>query len=107
MAGTFTTIAALAAKLTTYDPAAIHLSRVPFAELLPVCAVDRHDARSQRAALGPMHEGRVDVIGGGAIVVEELADALGTRPASTNSSSASTTSWTGSRRRSAEGYPGG
>ena len=30
----------------------------------------------QRAALGPMHEGRVDVIGGGAIIVEELADEL-------------------------------
>ena len=26
-----------------------------------------------------MHEGRVDVIGGGAIIVEELADALGSR----------------------------
>ena len=32
--------------------------------------------RAQRAALGPMHEGRVDVIGGGAIVIEELAIAL-------------------------------
>ena len=32
--------------------------------------------RAQRAALGPMHEGRVDVIGGGAIVVQELAAAL-------------------------------
>jgi len=32
--------------------------------------------RAQRAALGPMHEGRVDVIGAGAIVVEELAHAL-------------------------------
>ncbi|MDT5221479.1 MAG: exopolyphosphatase / guanosine-5-triphosphate,3-diphosphate pyrophosphatase, partial [Mycobacterium sp.] len=29
--------------------------------------------REQRAALGPMHEGRVDVIGGGAIVAQELA----------------------------------
>ena len=33
----------------------------------------------QRAALGPMHEGRVDVIGAGAIIVEELAYALGHR----------------------------
>ena len=32
--------------------------------------------RAQRAALGPMHEGRVDVIGGGAIVVQELAAQL-------------------------------
>ena len=34
---------------------------------------------SQRAALGPMHEGRADVIGGGAIVVEEIARELRTR----------------------------
>ena len=52
---------------------------MPFAELLPVCAQLIGMTRSQRAALGPMHEGRVDVIGGGAIVVEELAHALGTR----------------------------
>lgn len=79
VAGTMTTLAALAQGMTTYDPAAIHLSRVGFDALLPVCEdiiAMRHD---QRAALGPMHEGRVDVIGGGAIIVEELADALGTR----------------------------
>jgi exopolyphosphatase/guanosine-5'-triphosphate,3'-diphosphate pyrophosphatase len=35
--------------------------------------------RQQRAVLGPMHEGRIDVIGGGAIIVEELAYALGNR----------------------------
>jgi exopolyphosphatase/guanosine-5'-triphosphate,3'-diphosphate pyrophosphatase len=35
--------------------------------------------RSQRAGLGPMHPGRADVIGGGAIVVEELARELCTR----------------------------
>lgn len=79
VAGTFTTIAALAAHLTTYDPDAIHLSRVSFADLLGVCGQLIGMSRKQRAALGPMHEGRVDVIGGGAIVVEELAYALGQR----------------------------
>lgn len=79
VAGTFTTIAALAQNMTTYDSAAIHLSRVSFADLLPVCDQLIAMTRKQRAALGPMHEGRVDVIGGGAIVVEELANALGAR----------------------------
>lgn len=79
VAGTFTTLAALAQKMTTYDSDAIHLSRVSFGELLPVCAELIGMTRKQRAALGPMHEGRVDVIGGGSIVVEELADALGRR----------------------------
>jgi len=76
VAGTFTTIAALAHRLTTYDSAAIHLSRVGFPELLAVCDELIGMTRQQRAALGPMHEGRVDVIGGGAIVVEELAAAM-------------------------------
>lgn len=79
VAGTFTTIAALAHRLPVYDSQAIHLSRVRFADLLEVCAQLIAMTRAQRAALGPMHEGRVDVIGGGAIVVEELAAALGER----------------------------
>lgn len=79
VAGTFTTLAALAQGMTTYDSEAIHLSRVRFPELLEVCEQLIAMTRTQRAALGPMHEGRVDVIGGGAIVVEELAAALGER----------------------------
>ena len=79
VAGTFTTIAALAHGLTTYDSEAIHLSRVRFGDLLRVCEELIGMTRAQRAALGPMHEGRVDVIGGGAIVVQELAAALGER----------------------------
>ena len=79
VAGTFTTIAALAQKMTTYDSDAIHLSRASFTDLLPVCDELIAMTREQRAALGPMHEGRVDVIGGGAIVVEELARELGAR----------------------------
>ena len=79
VAGTFTTIAALAHRLATYDSAAIHLSRVSFDDLRTVCGQLIGMTRAQRAALGPMHEGRVDVIGGGAIVVEELATAIGQR----------------------------
>jgi exopolyphosphatase / guanosine-5'-triphosphate,3'-diphosphate pyrophosphatase len=76
VAGTMTTLSALAQKMTAYDPAAIHLSRVGFTELLDVCDQLIAMTRAQRAVLGPMHEGRVDVIAGGAIVVEELAFAL-------------------------------
>lgn len=77
LAGTFTTIAALAHGLEVYDSEAIHLSRVGFDDLLAVCEDLIGMTRAQRAALGPMHEGRVDVIGGGAVVVEELAAAFG------------------------------
>jgi exopolyphosphatase / guanosine-5'-triphosphate,3'-diphosphate pyrophosphatase len=79
VAGTMTTLSALAQQMTTYDADAIHLSRVGFRELLAVCDELIAMTRAQRAALGPMHEGRVDVIGGGAIIVEELAYALGDR----------------------------
>jgi exopolyphosphatase / guanosine-5'-triphosphate,3'-diphosphate pyrophosphatase len=76
VAGTMTTVAALAQGMTTYDSAAIHLSSVGVEPLLTVCEDLIGMPRAQRAALGPMHEGRVDVIGGGAIVIEELAIAL-------------------------------
>lgn len=79
VAGTFTTLAALAQGMPTYDSEAIHLSRVGFGDLLAVCDALLAMPRSERAALGPMHEGRVDVIGGGAIVVQELAAELGRR----------------------------
>ena len=79
VAGTFTTIAALAQGMDTYDSEVIHLSRIRFSDMLAVCDQLIGMTREQRAALGPMHEGRVDVIGGGAIVVQELAAALGER----------------------------
>jgi exopolyphosphatase/guanosine-5'-triphosphate,3'-diphosphate pyrophosphatase len=79
VAGTFTTIAALAQGMDTYDAEAIHLSRIRFSDMLAVCDQLIGMTRADRAALGPMHEGRVDVIGGGAIVVQELAAALGER----------------------------
>ena len=79
VAGTFTTIAALARGMDTYDPEAIHLSRIGFDSMLAVCDQLIGMTRAQRAALGPMHVGRVDVIGGGAIVVQELAAAMSER----------------------------
>ena len=79
LAGTMTTLSALAHKMATYDAAAIHLSRVPADDLLAVCEKLVGMTRSQRLALAPMHEGRADVIGGGAIVVQELARELRAR----------------------------
>ncbi len=79
VAGTFTTLAALAHRLPEYDPAAIHLSRTGFGDLLTVCSDLIAMSSQQRLALGPMHEGRADVIAGGAIVVQELAAVLAER----------------------------
>ena len=79
VAGTFTTLAALAHRLPVYDPEAIHLSRTAFSDLLPVCEQLIAMTGEQRLALGPMHEGRADVIPGGAIIVEELTRVLAER----------------------------
>ena len=79
LAGTMTTLSALAHNMTTYDAAAIHLSRVSGTDLLGVCDRLIGMTRSERAALAPMHEGRADVIGGGAILVQELARELRNR----------------------------
>ena len=76
VAGTVTTLAALARDLPAYDADAIHLSRTALPDLHRVTGELLAMPREQRAALGPMHPGRVDVIGGGAIVVDELARGL-------------------------------
>ncbi|WP_067697839.1 Ppx/GppA phosphatase family protein [Nocardia jejuensis] len=79
VAGTMTTLAAIALDLPEYDSEKVHLTRLPLSEVRKVS--DRligmdHD---QRAALGPMHPGRVDVIGGGAVIAEVLSDELARR----------------------------
>ncbi|MCV7284404.1 Ppx/GppA family phosphatase [Mycolicibacterium wolinskyi] len=79
VAGTMTTLSALAQGMTEYDADAIHLSRIGFDDLLRVCDELIGMTKQQRLALGPMHEGRADVIGGGALIVEELAAVLGDR----------------------------
>ena len=77
LAGSVTTVAALALQLDRYDSAAIHLSRLTAAQVRAV--TDRLLAmpRAERAALPVMHPGRVDVIGAGALVLATLVDRLG------------------------------
>ncbi|NLE80493.1 MAG: Ppx/GppA family phosphatase [Rhodococcus sp.] len=79
VAGTMTTLAAIAKDLPEYDAEQVHLSRVSLPRLHEICdriVAMNHD---ERAALGPMHPGRVDVIGGGAIVTKVLAETFADR----------------------------
>ncbi|WP_440713462.1 Ppx/GppA phosphatase family protein [Gordonia sp. FQ] len=73
VAGTLTTLAALNLGLEHYDSEKIHLSRHPIASIERICRELVAMPRAERAALGPMHPGRVDVIGGGALVTLALA----------------------------------
>ncbi|WP_024794505.1 Ppx/GppA phosphatase family protein [Tomitella biformata] len=79
VAGTMTTIAAIALGLDEYQADRIHLSRIPFDQLNEVCDRLIGMSRKDRAALGPMHPGRVDVIGGGALITRTLARILSER----------------------------
>jgi exopolyphosphatase/guanosine-5'-triphosphate,3'-diphosphate pyrophosphatase len=66
-------------KLPEYDSDAIHLSRVALPELHRVADEMLSRTREQRMAYGVMHPGRVDVIGGGALIVAVLAEELSQR----------------------------
>jgi len=72
LAGSVTTVAALALGLTEYDSAAIHGSRISAAEVHRVTQELLRMTRAERATLGPMHEGRIDVIGAGALVLDQI-----------------------------------
>jgi exopolyphosphatase / guanosine-5'-triphosphate,3'-diphosphate pyrophosphatase len=72
VSGTATTVAAAALKLPSYDPARIHLSRIPAQRVHQVADFLLAANRSHRAALGYMHPGRVDVIGGGALILSTM-----------------------------------
>ncbi len=77
VAGTVTTIAAIALGLETYDPVAIHGTRIPAATVHEIAARMLAATREERAAIGVMHPGRVDVIGAGALVVDRIVHRLG------------------------------
>ncbi|TKV61684.1 Ppx/GppA family phosphatase [Nakamurella flava] len=79
VAGTATTVAAAALGLTTYDADRIHLSTVGFDRTREVAEFFLGATRADRAALGYMHPGRVDVIGGGALILAILADLVAER----------------------------
>ena len=77
LAGSVTTIAAVALDLPSYDAAAIHLSRISAAQVRATTGRLLAMRREERAALPVMHPGRVDVIGGGALVLRTIVDRLG------------------------------
>jgi exopolyphosphatase/guanosine-5'-triphosphate,3'-diphosphate pyrophosphatase len=79
VAGTVTTLSAIAQDLPEYDPEKIHLSRLSLPELHRVADQLLTLPRADRMAFGAMHPGRVDVIGGGALIVAMLADELAER----------------------------
>jgi exopolyphosphatase / guanosine-5'-triphosphate,3'-diphosphate pyrophosphatase len=76
VAGTITTLSAVAQNLEAYDSERIHLSRLSDNEIASVAARLLAASHDERAAIGSIHPGRVDVIGGGALITQVLAENL-------------------------------
>jgi exopolyphosphatase/guanosine-5'-triphosphate,3'-diphosphate pyrophosphatase len=76
LAGSVTTVAALALELSTYQPEKIHLSRVSRADVHQITVRLLSMTREERSRLGVMHPGRVDVIAGGALVLDRAMTLL-------------------------------
>jgi exopolyphosphatase/guanosine-5'-triphosphate,3'-diphosphate pyrophosphatase len=72
LAGSVTTVAALALGLSEYDSQVIHGSRISAQDIHRITQDLLTMTRAQRAKLGPMHEGRIDVIGSGALVLDRI-----------------------------------
>lgn len=79
VAGTITTLAAYHQRLAAYDPDAVHLSRVSVDDLHTVAAELLGMSREERGTHRAIDPGRIDVIGGGALIVDVLAQELRAR----------------------------
>jgi exopolyphosphatase / guanosine-5'-triphosphate,3'-diphosphate pyrophosphatase len=77
LAGSVTTVAGIALGLTAYDPARIHHARIAAAAVHRVTRDLLSQSHEQRARIGVMHPGRVDVIGAGALVLDRLMARFG------------------------------
>jgi exopolyphosphatase/guanosine-5'-triphosphate,3'-diphosphate pyrophosphatase len=77
LAGSVTTVAALALKLPGYDPVAIHHSVIPTEEVQRITAELLAMTRQQRRELPVMHPGRADVIGAGALILRIILEHAG------------------------------
>jgi exopolyphosphatase / guanosine-5'-triphosphate,3'-diphosphate pyrophosphatase len=72
LAGSVTTVAGIALGLPEYEPARIHLARITGAQVHDVTRMLLHSTHEERAAIGVMHPGRVDVIGAGALILDRI-----------------------------------
>ncbi|MFI5697461.1 exopolyphosphatase [Kribbella sp. NPDC051586] len=76
VAGTATTVAAVALGLAEYDRNAVHHAHLTAADLRRTTTWLTTSTRADRSAVPSIHPGRVDVIGAGALILQRLADRL-------------------------------
>ncbi len=77
LAGSVTTVTALASNLREYDAQRIHHARTSYADVAAVTASLLASPVAERLALPVMHPGRADVIGAGALVLRTIMEQAG------------------------------
>ncbi|MET9815684.1 MULTISPECIES: Ppx/GppA phosphatase family protein [unclassified Streptomyces] len=77
LAGSVTTVSAIAQELPEYDSEAIHHSRVSRERVREITEWLLRSTHAERAAVPSMHPGRVDVIGAGALVLLSIMERIG------------------------------
>jgi exopolyphosphatase / guanosine-5'-triphosphate,3'-diphosphate pyrophosphatase len=77
LAGSVTTVAALALGLERYDAERIHQARISLEDVAKVTDDLLTATRAQRLAMPVMHPGRADVIGAGALILRVIMDRAG------------------------------
>ncbi|MER5207837.1 Ppx/GppA phosphatase family protein [Streptomyces sp. NPDC002825] len=79
LAGSVTTVAAIALGLPEYDSEKVHHSRISAAQVAEVTERLLASTHDERAAIPVIHPGRVDVIIAGALVLREIVERVGAR----------------------------
>jgi exopolyphosphatase / guanosine-5'-triphosphate,3'-diphosphate pyrophosphatase len=77
LAGSVTTVAGIALGLPGYDPARIHLARIPAPQVSQIARDLLGQDYQQRATIPVMHPGRIDVIGAGALLLDRVLARFG------------------------------
>jgi exopolyphosphatase/guanosine-5'-triphosphate,3'-diphosphate pyrophosphatase len=77
LAGSVTTVAAIALGLDRYLPERIHHARVPAGQVHEITARLLGLTRAERAEIPGMHPGRIDVIAAGALILDRIMARFG------------------------------
>jgi exopolyphosphatase / guanosine-5'-triphosphate,3'-diphosphate pyrophosphatase len=77
LAGSVTTVTAIALGLPGYDPRRTHHARLSKAEVDRVTTQLLGQSRDARSRIPALHPGRVDVIGAGALILDRLMERFG------------------------------
>ncbi len=77
LAGSVTTVAGIALGLPVYDASVIHHARISAVDVHAVATRLLGQTHAERALVGVMHPGRVDVIGAGTLILDHVMARFG------------------------------